>query len=199
MAYKIITAATSEPITLAEARKHLRIEPFGIPLAHPDDGQIEMFISAARTWCEQYTGRALASQTIEMALDAFPSDDIELPLTPVTSISFVKYVNTAGNEITLSNDYYGLDDYSDPNWLLLLNNYQWPATSEGANSVKIRMVVGNTSVTIPHPIKAAILLLLGSLYENRQEDLQSSSRATFNSLPLGVYNLLQPYRLTLGV
>lgn len=199
MAYKIITAATTEPISLVEARNHLRVEPFGSPEVHPDDAQIEMFISAAREWCEQYTGRALAVQTIEMALDAFPDDDIELPLTPTTSITYVKYVNTAGSEITLSNDYYALDDYSKPNWLLLLQGYEWPETSDGANSVKIKMVVGNTTSNIPKPIKAAMLLIIGNLYENRQEDLVGGSRVTFNSLPLGVYNLLQPYRLEVGV
>jgi uncharacterized phiE125 gp8 family phage protein len=199
MAYKIITAATVEPITLEEARAHLRIEPFGSPETHPDDTYVTALISVAREWCEQYTGRALASQTIEMALDAFPSGDIELPLAPVTSITFVKYVNAAGNEITLSNDFYGLDDYSVPNWLLLLEGYKWPETSEGANSVKIRMVVGNTSANLQSPIKAAMLLMIGNLYENRTEDQLATARASFNSLPLGVYNLLQPYKLNLGV
>lgn len=198
MAYKIITAATTEPITLAEARSHLRIEAFGSPLAHPDDAQIAMMITSAREWCEQYTSRAFAVQTIEMAMDIFP-DAIELPLVPTNSITSVTYSDTANATQTLSNTVYLLDDYSKPNKLALTLNSVWPSTSEVTNNIKVRMVVGNTSVTIPSPIKSAILLLIGSLYENRQEDLQSSSRATFNSLPLGVYNLLQPYRLALGV
>jgi uncharacterized phiE125 gp8 family phage protein len=198
MAYKIITAATTEPITLAEARSHLRIEAFGSPLAHPDDAQITMMITSAREWCEQYTSMAFAVQTIEMAMDIFP-DEIELPLVPTNSITSVTYSDTANATQTLSNTTYLLDDYSKPNKLALTLNSKWPSTSEVTNNIKVRMVVGNTSVTIPSPIKSAMLLLIGSLYENRQEDLQSSSRATFNSLPLGVYNLLQPYRLALGV
>jgi uncharacterized phiE125 gp8 family phage protein len=198
MAYKIITAATTEPITLAEARSHLRIEAFGSPLAHPDDAQITMMITAAREWCEQYTSRALAAQTIEMAMDSFP-DEIELPLVPTNSITSVTYSDTANATQTLSNTVYLLDDYSKPNKLALTLNSKWPSTSEVTNNIKIRMAVGNSPTTLPYPIKAAMLLLIGSLYENRQEDLQSSSRATFNSLPLGVYNLLQPYRLALGV
>jgi uncharacterized phiE125 gp8 family phage protein len=199
MAYKIITAATTEPISLAEARAHLRIEPFGSPETHPDDSYVSALITVAREWCEQYTGRALASQTIEMALDDFPEDAIELPLTPVTSITSVKYIDEDGIEQTLSNTYYGLDDYSKPNWLLLKSGFNWPDTNGGANNIKIRMVVGSTSANIQKPITAAMLLMIGNLYENRTEDQVGTSRTTFNSLPLGVYNLLQPYRLTLGV
>lgn len=199
MAYKIITSATTEPVSLAEARAHLRIEPFGSPEAHPDDAYVSALISVAREWCEQYTGRALASQTIEMALDDFPEDAIELPLTPVTSITSVKYIDEEGIEQTLSSTYYGLDDYSKPNWLLLKSGFNWPDTNGGANNIKIRMVVGNTSANIPKPIYAAMLLIIGNLYENRTEDQIGTSRTTFNSLPLGVFNLLQPYRLTLGV
>jgi uncharacterized phiE125 gp8 family phage protein len=199
MAYKIITSATVEPVSLAEARAHLRIEPFGSPESHPDDLYVSALISVAREWCEQYTGRALASQTIEMALDDFPEDAIELPLTPVTSITSVKYIDGDGIEQTLSNTYYGLDDYSQPNWLLLKSGFEWPDTNGGANNIKIRMVVGNTSANIPKPITAAMLLLIGNLYENRTEDQIATARASFNSLPLGVYNLLQPYRLTLCV
>jgi len=199
MAYKIITAATSEPITLAQARAHLRIEPFGSPEAHPDDAYVQTLISSAREWCEQYTSRALAVQTIEMALDEFPENEIELPLAPTTSITTVAYVDEAGEQDVVSNTVYALDDYSKPNWLLLKSGQQWPATNGGANNVKIRMVVGNTDANIPKPIISAMLLIIGSLYENRQQDEMGNSRVTFNSLPLGVYNLLQPYRLALGV
>jgi len=199
MAYKIITAATTEPISLEEARNHLRLEAFGSPLAHPDDDYVETLITVAREWCEQYTGRALAQQTIELAIDDFPENEIELPLTPTTSITSVKYVDTSGNEQTVSALKYALDDYSKPNWLLLTANSEWPVTSGSANNVKVRMAVGNTSANIPKPIYAAMLLIVGNLYENRQEDQMGGSRVSFNSLPLGVYNLLQPYRLELGV
>jgi len=199
MAYKIIIAATTEPILLAEARDHLRIEAFGSPEAHPDDAKIELLISSAREWCEQYTGRALAQQTIEVAYDNFPENGIELPLTPVISITSIKYIDPQGIENTLANTVYALDDYSQPNWIVLQANQIWPTTNGVANNVKIRLTVGNTTSNIPKAIKSAMLLLVGNLYENRQEDIAATSRVTFNSLPLGVYNLLQPYRLELGV
>jgi uncharacterized phiE125 gp8 family phage protein len=199
MSYKIITPATVEPVTLAEARAHLRIEAFGSPLAHPDDDQVEMMLTSARQFCEEYTGLALSDQTIEFAYDEFPDGNIELPLTPCTAITSIKYFDVDDVETTLSNALYALDDYSKPNKIRLTLNSVWPSTNDDANNVKVRVEVGNAPANVPFPIKSAILLLLGNFYENRQQDQLGSGRNTFNSLPMGVLSLLQPYRLNLGL
>jgi len=199
MAYKIITKATVEPVTLVEARKHLRIEPFGSPSEHPDDDQVEMLITSAREWCEQYTGMALAAQTIDVAYDDFPENEIVLPLSPTISITSVKYADTDNVEQTVSSSVYGLDDFSKPNFVVLTPDSVWPETNGGANNVKIRTVVGNAPADVPFAVKSAILLIVGNLYENRQEDQLATGRASFNSLPMGVFNLLQPYRINMGV
>lgn len=199
MAYKITVPATVEPLTLDEARTHLRVEAYGSPLEHPDDTYISSCITVAREFCEQYLERALAQQTIEMALDNFPDQSIELPLAPTNSITSVKYYDTSDVEQTVLTTVYSLDDYSEPNWLTLKVNQRWPVTNQGANNVKILMTVGYLPANVPTPIKAAMLLIVGNLYENRQQDLLGNTRISFNSLPLGVYNLLQPYRLGLGL
>jgi uncharacterized phiE125 gp8 family phage protein len=56
-----------EPITLNEAKAHLRV--FGTD----DDGYITSLIAAARQSAESLTDRALLPQTWELALDEFPS------------------------------------------------------------------------------------------------------------------------------
>ena len=43
---------STEPVTLAEARAHLRLDTFGSPPAHPEDDLISLYISAARQFCE---------------------------------------------------------------------------------------------------------------------------------------------------
>jgi hypothetical protein len=45
-------------------------------------------------------------------------------------------------------------------------------------------------------IKAAILLILGSLYANRENEVVG---ATVFALPLGAHALLQPYRVGMGI
>lgn len=199
MAYKITVPATVEPVSLAEARTHLRIIPFGSPLEHPDDTFIQNCIVIAREFCEQYIERALAQQTIEMALDDFPVQSIALPLAPTTSITSIKYFDIDDVEQTVLTSVYGLDDYSEPNWIILKANQQWPLSNKGANNVKVLMDVGYLPANVPAPIKAAMLLIIGNLYENRQQDVLGNTRISFNSLPLGVYNLLQPYRLNMGM
>lgn len=199
MAYKIITPATVEPITLEEARKHLRIEAFGSPLEHPDDDYINTCITVAREFCEQYLERALAAHTIQMALDDFPSQGIPIPLAPTVGITSVIYVDTDDAEQTVATSVYALDDYSEPNWIVLKAGQRWPVTNQGANNVKILMTVGYAPTNVPAPIKAAMLLIIGNQYENRQQDVLGNTRISFNSLPLGVYNLLQPYRLGMGM
>ena len=197
MNYIVVTPATVEPLTLEQARRHLRVEAFGTPLAHPDDDDIEMSIKTARQWCEQYTQRSFAVQTIEFALDGFPNNEIKLPLSPIATVDSVKFINSLEIEETVLSGNYYLDVYSMPNWLLLRNNNRWPSGQAGSNTVKIR--VTTSSQEIPAPVKSAMKLIVGHLYENRQQDVLGNTRISFNSLPLGVESLLTPYRLGIGM
>ena len=61
---KVIVDATSEPLTLAEARLQCRVDPIDDLDSdgngtHPDDDLIEMLITAAREYCEQFLGVSL--------------------------------------------------------------------------------------------------------------------------------------------
>lgn len=202
MKFKIVGAPTVEPVTLCDARNHLRIEAFGYPLAHPDDSYITALISVAREWCEQYIRRALATQTVNVVLDEF-SDTMVLPITPVQSVTSIKYLDVAGVEQTLPSTVYYVDTFSGA--VKLNPNQVWPTVYNRDDVITIDYKAGYTTgetldpMPIPFPIRAAMLLIVGSLYENRQQDQMGSARITYNSLPLGVYNLLQPYRNGLGV
>lgn len=69
---KLIAAPGAEPVTLAEAKLHARVETAA------DDTLISAMISAAREEAEHILGRALITQTWEMVLPAF-ADNMELP------------------------------------------------------------------------------------------------------------------------
>jgi uncharacterized phiE125 gp8 family phage protein len=207
MKFRITSQVDVEPISLDEARKHLRVEPFGYPLKHPDDNYIQHLVSVSREWCEQYTRRALATQTVLVSADDFPSGEsmyssaIKLPLTPLQSVTFVKYYDTDNTEQTLDPSVYYVDTFEGA--IYLETSKSWPQTN--GKPITIQYIAGYTNgespdeYPFPFPIKAAMLLLIGNYYENRQEDLVGNTRTTFNSLPTGVYNLLQPYRMNLGV
>jgi uncharacterized phiE125 gp8 family phage protein len=192
---KLIVDATVEPVTLDELRKQCRLVAFGAPLAHPDDDQLTSFGKEARQWCEDYCDRSFSEKTVEIALDDFPDADIELP-SITKSIVSIKYIDVNNTEQTLSNSAYTLDNYSYKNWAIRAINTEWPDTNISANNVKIRVITSGEFV--PEPVKQAIKLIVGNNYENRQEDVLGNTRISFNSLPMGVYVKLQPYRRDFG-
>ena len=91
MGYQVITPPT-EPVTLADARLHLRVTDTA------EDALIGVWITAAREACEHYTQRSIGSQTLELRLDEFPDGAIDLPRSPVTAITSLKYIDTNGTE-----------------------------------------------------------------------------------------------------
>lgn len=192
MSYKVITPPTVEPVSIALARSHLRIGVYGDALTHPDDAYITgVLIPAAREHCENFTQRAFAEQTIEISLDFFP-DQIELPMSPAKEIVSIKYM-LGGVEQTLVNTSYSLDNYSVPAWLSLTANSSWPTADGVFNAIKVRYKTGADRV--PAPVISAMLLIIGHLYENRQENVA----AAVQSIPMGVNSLLAPYRVGMGV
>lgn len=201
MKYKITTQVSNEPVSLEDARKHLRIQPFGSPLRHPDDSYIEYLLSASRQWCEEYLRRALATQTVTLALNSFPIDGIKLPLNPVQSVTSVNYLDVNNSYQTINSSNYYIDSFDGV--IYFNEGFVYPTLSSRENSILVTYVAGYADgankTPIPFPIKAAILLLVANFYENRQQDQLGSTKVTFNSLPMGVYNLLQPYRLNMGV
>jgi uncharacterized phiE125 gp8 family phage protein len=153
MKYKVVTAVTTEPVTLAEARLQCKVD--SDDTSH--DTVLTALITAAREFAEHYTGRALAAQTLEAALDAFPADDfIDLPMPPVATITHIKYTDTAGAEQTLASGDYALSAYGNSQRISLAYGATWPSTQEVADALRIRFVTGYT--TAPKAVKAALLL-----------------------------------------
>jgi uncharacterized phiE125 gp8 family phage protein len=200
MNYKITSQVAIEPISLPQAREHLRLDTFGSPEIHEDDDIVTALITAARQWCEQYTRRALAPQTITAVYDAFPCDPIELPIAPAQSVDSITYIDNEGATQTLSTSVYTFNSYTNEIWLKY--NQSYPSTRSDVNAVTIVYEAGYTDEDsspnndpMPKPIYQAMLLLIGHLYEHREAvDLNN-----LTDLPMGVTILLQPYRLGLGV
>lgn len=166
MAYKVTTAVTVEPVTLAQAKAHLNVTHTS------DDTLITALITSAREAAEQECGRALAPQTLEMALDAFPCDlsgAIRLERGPVASITSIKYTDTAGVEQTISASAYALSLYGFANEVAPTYGNYWPTPQQIPNAVRIRYVTG--FVICPEAARSWILLQIGALYENREHTI----------------------------
>jgi uncharacterized phiE125 gp8 family phage protein len=183
---RVLTPPATEPLSLAEAKLHLRVD------GTDEDALITALIVAARESAEHELGRALITQTLRLTLDAFPAEGgIELLRPPVPSITQLQYVDTAGATQTLLNTAYSLDAVSQPSWLLPAYGTTWPATRAQANAVWVDYVAGyGLAAAVPQAIKQWLLLAVGDMYANRE---RSGEKA---AVPHGfVAGLLDPYRI----
>ena len=160
MALKLSAVGTL-PVTLAEAKLHLRVE------ISTDDALITTLISAATQTAEQHIERSVSVNTWALKLDAFPAHEIRLLMPPIVSITSVQYLDALAANITMPTSAYVLDAHSEPGWLLPAANTEWPVTYDSANAVTITYTAGY-GASCPESIKAWILLRIGSLYENRE-------------------------------
>ncbi len=137
-----------------------------------EDDEIDMWITAAREYCEGITGRGLATQTIEQYLDFFPNRNcIELVSPPLQSVTSVIYKDSDGDETTLTEDTdYIVDLDSNIGRIVLPYGKSWATfTPYSVNPITITFITGYfSSDPIPKVIKQAMLLLISHWYENRE-------------------------------
>ena len=187
------TQPSSEPISLPEARLHLRLDAFGSPPSHPDDSLVETLISAARESAEQYTGVTISQADYEVKND-ITNDQLSLQTYPVTAIASVTYEDGDGTTQTVDPDDYSLDNFQRPARLIFTGNVP-------NRVMTVKFTAGYTDGQSPNPyptpagVKAAILLMLGNLYENRESvsSVQSYER------PQSATYLLTPHRINMGL
>jgi uncharacterized phiE125 gp8 family phage protein len=202
-----------EPITLAECRAHLNLVPdvdSDDVETHPDDELVLALLGAAREHAESFTGCTIARRQVEQAFDTFPEDGEPLELAAYPAIELVDLVYTHQGETSSSSSSDAdlnltLDDYAFPARLVLNGSGRtWPALEAIPNAVRVRLEVGylgpeassdDAGETLPKQLRAAILLLLGHLYENREATVEKS----LAEIPFGVETLLRSYRYRLGM
>jgi uncharacterized phiE125 gp8 family phage protein len=190
--YRSLTRATPpavEPVTLAEAKAHLRVD------TSDDDTYIGTLITAAREWCEQYLDRTLVNTQWTMRLDSFPYE-IELPRPPIASsgtTTAVSLTYTLGNEstATLSASSYRVDRNATPGVVRQLRAGTWPANLDDYNAISVTWWAGygSSGSSVPAAIRHAILLLVGHWYDGARQAAVSSG-AVPQDVPYGVKSLL---------
>lgn len=179
MGFKVITPPAGSLITLPELRLQCHIDDDNTA----EDALLTVYLEGARAYCQHYTGCAIGSQMIELAVDAFPISAIDLPILPVTAVISIKYIDASDVEQTLSSTLYTVDDYSSQrHWVLPKSGSAWPIAQAVANAVKVRFVAGD----LPGPVKSAMLLLVGESFKNREASVDGQ----INQIPIGVHALL---------
>lgn len=210
-----VTPPAIEPITLGEAKLHLRVD------FDTDDALIQTFISAAREVAESYVKQAFITQTWKLLLDFFPTAGgyfnpavrqiwsslggfpsgvgpypgmlpnsggvIFIPKAPLQSITSIQYYDLNNTLQTVDPSVYTViaatPGQVQPNYGKI-----WPYTRPTAGAIQITFVAGygDSAATIPAAIKAAMKLMIGNWYENRESVVAGS----YVELPMAVTALL---------
>ena len=158
MKYAVTTAPSTEPISLAEAKLHLRTITGDTT---EDTAILTPLISAAREYCENITGRAIAKQTVKAYPEKFESV-MDLPRAPIRSITAIKYVDENNTTTTMDAADYALDGEYGRLAILTIPSF----TPRALNPIEIEYEAGYT--TTPKLIRQAMLLLIGHWYINRE-------------------------------
>ena len=187
--FTVVTGPTREPLSIEDAKEHLRVDQ------HDEDVWLLDAIKATRQRAEGMLGRALISQTLEVALSGWPMGRvIELPRPPLVSVTSVKYYGTDDTEFTLAASEYHVDTRTTPGRLVLRSLSSWPGTElRDVNGVIIRYVAGygEQASDVPAEIRAAMKLWLGELYEVRE----NSAAGGLVTVPNAAEKLLLKYRV----
>lgn len=171
MRVKVVSPPTLEPVTLMQAKAHLRVD------SSDDDALITRLIESAREHVENVTRRSYIQRVYRMTMDEF--DEVELPFPPAISVSSITYKDANGATQTLSTSVYEVATDSElyPGIVRLAYNQEWPETLDQPGAVTITWTAGYGSSgsptdlgqdDIPEAVKQAILIVLGDLYENRE-------------------------------
>ncbi|MDZ7809198.1 MAG: phage head-tail connector protein [Arhodomonas sp.] len=181
------TAPAIEPVTLDQAKTHLRVD------GTDQDTEITSLIAMARQRVEQETERALITQEWELTLDYWPGV-IEVPLPPLQSVQSIQYLDTAGTLQTLDASLYRVDTARQPGRITPAYGQSWPSVRDVTGTITVAFTAGygDDATDVPGPIRQAMLLLIGTADCNR-EMLVIGTIAT--ELQKNYDWLLAPYRL----
>lgn len=215
MTLAIVTPAASDPVTLAEAKAHCRVD------FTTDDTYIGTLISAAVNWVESKTGRQLMSVTLRQSWDnsgvsmrpddialgrvlvsqhvnswrggsnGFQTAEMQLAREPVSAVSWVKYYDNDDVQQTVSSSDYWVDIDSTPP--RVTPKTAWPSVHWlRPNAFQIQFVAGYADATsVPALLKHAIKVMVAHWYEIREPVIQGVIIA---DVPMSAKHICETYQ-----
>jgi uncharacterized phiE125 gp8 family phage protein len=199
---RVIDGPYQEPVTLTQAKAHCRVDDSN------SDTLITSLIVAARETAENYTERTLCQRTYKLVMDRFPfftNEPILLRYPPIIRVDHVKYESSGSpsGQLTWDAAEYAVDTESEPGRIRPLPTESYPSdVQDQLNAVEIQYVAGyrpkeegsptDYADAIPQAIKQAILLIVGHLFEHR-EDVVIGAQPF--EMPMASQHLLHPYRV----
>ncbi|HEY1630633.1 MAG TPA: head-tail connector protein [Rhizomicrobium sp.] len=180
MPLELVTPPALEPVTLDEAKAHLKLD------TTDDDAMLARLIGAARARAEWHTGRAFITQSWVLWLDLWCAP-IDMPLPPLICVGAVTTYGTNDTASALDPSQYQVD--APGGRVALKPGVALPADLRRLNAVSIAFTAGygDAADDVPALIRQAVLDIAADLYAHRGDGGEA--------LPIEALALLAPYRI----
>lgn len=179
---RLVEAPTAAGVSLDDAKAHLNVD-------FPDDDTLIAAYVEAAIGSLAHLNRALRPCVYALDRKCF-ADPILLPQPPLVAVESIYYLDTSGAEQPLVTSVYEVKTDALGQGLVRLKDGQsWPALRDRPDAVTITFQAGYE--TLPGPLRAAVLLIVGALYDQRAEIATSQ----VFSLPFGVDALVSTFRI----
>lgn len=186
MTYATIAPPAAEPLTLGEAKAHLRCD------GAEEDALILSLIRAAREHLERETGLCLIERTMRLYADGWPGDGVlRLDHGPVKEVTAVTVYGADGEASAVLLAGHRLDGEARPARLWLKER---PAPGSALNGVEVDFVAGygESGADVPDTLKRAMLMHVALMFAFRGAVAAENQPA---AVPEGYERLIAPYRL----
>jgi uncharacterized phiE125 gp8 family phage protein len=187
------TPPADPPVSVADVKGHLRIGHSS------EDAVLEAFLAAAVSHLDGHSGilgRCMVTQTWKQPFPCWPVDGcLRLPFPDVDVDSVeIHYLDELADDQTLADDEFEVLQDDIGAYVRLRAAFTSPAIQDDrAAPVWVVFDAGYGDATkVPPTIKAAILLIVGDLYENRENTVVEDVRVT--EMPIAASRLLAPFR-----
>ena len=202
----LIVPPADLPVTIDEAKLHLRVED------GYEDALITGLLQAAVSHLDGWTGvlgRCLVEQTWRIDFDTF-SRCMRIPLWPIIEIEAITWRNEAGQVATIADNNYALRTDERGAYVYWDKAFSFPSGLYESAAVSVTVKAGYPTTpavpadpdaeppieaapatsTVPAALKVAILLLVGTWFDNREATVSGS----VSELPFAVNALIAPFR-----
>lgn len=156
------TGPSELPVTLSEAKAHLRVD------SSAEDSYIQGLVAAAVSYTDGKgtLGRAIVTQTWAQWVGSSPGV-VRLDMGPFQAVAEISYydsenvlqaANVADFDVMLSGDFVSIKPKS---------GRSWPDAYSRPDAIGIKYTAGVAVAEVPEGIKHAILMLVDHWYQNR--------------------------------
>jgi uncharacterized phiE125 gp8 family phage protein len=168
-----IAAPTIRPVSLDEAKEHLRIT------GSVEDNVLAIYLDSAIAACENKLQTAIMSTQFKLYARCF-STHISLYKKFVNEITSVNHYDADGDLQTIDSAEYELQTFRSPN-VLYFNDFDIPSTDAREFPVEIIFKAGATAATGVIPtIRNAVLIECADRYEHRHDQVLGTSVGMLN-------------------